>query len=421
MVGLLAVASPALALSALPGDVPFPDPISVPNAQAETVAAVDDVVHRALHQAANVCLAKEAAGLGCDASPGVPVLLQDVPRPPDAARAAAAGAEGSESVAWAAAREVGGRLSETAGADLRPLLPDPVERAEVDPPVTPSDLHSPLQGAKRVGLDEASPLVGAGEPGAVSVHAGEPWSASPLAQDPDRRPLRPGDGPAAFPPAPFPDAEASSWTGGAAAASSNVPRHDAAAAGVLLAGSMVVAVPLLALALYRRIVAARALEHPLRRALYHRIVAAPGLTPADLAAAEGLHYTSVVHHLRILEASRHIEVARRGGTLHCFENHARYGVAQKSALVAARQPTSRSILEGALREPGVPAAQVARALGIGRSAMKERLDTLAAWGLVATERDGRDRRVSVPTGARDAVVAALQASPSTATPTHTSP
>lgn len=158
-------------------------------------------------------------------------------------------------------------------------------------------------------------------------------------------------------------------------------------------------------AMYRRIRATRALDQPQRKDIYDRVVAEPGMTPGDLRAATGLHYTTCVHHLRILERLGMIELKRLGGQLRVFENHSRYSPTEARALAAARSPTARALLWLALARPGVTQADAAKHLGVARSTVKHHVDRLVEWGVLQVEADAANVRLRVAPGA----TAALQA------------
>jgi DNA-binding MarR family transcriptional regulator len=179
------------------------------------------------------------------------------------------------------------------------------------------------------------------------------------------------------------------------------------------AARMVVGTSLLlpAWALYRRVRANMALDQPQRRDIYERVVAEPGMTPSDLRAATGLHYTTCVHHLRVLSQLGFVELRRVGGQVRCFENHRRYGEAESNALAAARSPTAGKLLKLTLEQPGITPAEAAKDLGITRSTVKHHVDRLAAWGVLSTQQDGPHIRLHVVPAAEGALRAALAVKP----------
>lgn len=164
--------------------------------------------------------------------------------------------------------------------------------------------------------------------------------------------------------------------------------------------TFVAAAPLLAApvwALYRRILRARALDHPQRRQLLEAIQASPGLTVGELRAKAGLHYTTVLHHVRLLEEVGLVQRQRVGGQWHCFP-HA-IGATERNRTVAARSPTSEAVLRVVAANPGIRASDAARAVGIAPSSMKHHIDRLESWGLLKVTRDAGRVRLHVDGGA----------------------
>ncbi|MGQ0534659.1 MAG: winged helix-turn-helix transcriptional regulator [Methanobacteriota archaeon] len=175
---------------------------------------------------------------------------------------------------------------------------------------------------------------------------------------------------------------------------------------ILAVSGALLAVPPL-LALYRRVLAARALENPERRRIYDEIVRRPGVNPGDLRAATGLHYTTCEHHVRILADLGLIQTLRLGVHLRLYENHGRYGATETRVLAAMRHATTRAVLTHILRNPHVRPAEVARAVGLSRPAAKHHVDRLVSLGLVEAGRDGTAVRLSIAPKAVDPLIAAL--------------
>lgn len=159
--------------------------------------------------------------------------------------------------------------------------------------------------------------------------------------------------------------------------------------------------------MYRRIRAGAVLENPQRKVIYDRVLAQPGLTPGDLRAATRLHYTTCIHHLRVLSEQGLVMVKRLGGSIRCYENHNRYGVVESRLLAAARSATARGLLREALRSPDVTPADAAERLGVARSTVKHHMDRLAAWGLLEVRPDGSNLRLRVAPAAVDGLVGLL--------------
>ncbi|HLF22397.1 MAG TPA: winged helix-turn-helix transcriptional regulator, partial [Burkholderiales bacterium] len=171
--------------------------------------------------------------------------------------------------------------------------------------------------------------------------------------------------------------------------------------------AFVCALALPAWLLHRRIQSSKALDSPARRVVYDTIVAAPGATPADVRARTGFHYTTCIHHVRIL-ADLGLVVSRRvGGRIRLFENHGAYGIKDSQARIAVRTESVRGALGVVARRPGISLSDLAHEIGIAPSTAKHHVDALVASELVVAQRVGRMVRLSIAPHAVDAVAAAL--------------
>lgn len=155
--------------------------------------------------------------------------------------------------------------------------------------------------------------------------------------------------------------------------------------------------PLLAWALYRRILPHRALHHPVREDLLHRVRAHPGIHESQLAREMGLRHTHVQYHLRVLSEAGIVELRRFGG-LKCIFELGRLSSVEKAHALTERG-RSRSVLEGVGAEPGIAQRDLARRVGMSESSIKWHLDRLEQAGLVRTERARGAKRAWVQPGA----------------------
>jgi DNA-binding transcriptional ArsR family regulator len=155
--------------------------------------------------------------------------------------------------------------------------------------------------------------------------------------------------------------------------------------------------PLLAWALYRRILPSRALQHPVREDLLRRVRAHPGIHESLLAREMGLRHTHVQYHLRVLREAGVIEERRFGG-LKCIFEMGRHSSAEKAAAMTERG-RSRAVLLAVADQPGIAQRDLARTLAMSESSVKWHLDRLEGSGLVRTERARGSKRVWVQPGA----------------------
>ncbi|HVL86426.1 MAG TPA: helix-turn-helix domain-containing protein [Candidatus Thermoplasmatota archaeon] len=206
-------------------------------------------------------------------------------------------------------------------------------------------------------------------------------------------------------------------TAAEAAPGAQIARVPATAGAPPLAGALPLALLGLAVAvpawlLYRRVHRDRALAHPVRAAVFEEIRRRPGVTPGEVAAVLGVHYTTGEHHVRILADLGLLEVKRAGRTLHCFENHGTHGRVDKAVRIAVRTPAVAALLAAVARRPGLCPAEAARAAGVARSTGKQHVDRLAAAGLLRVERVGARVALRVPAEVVDPLCSALGRTPS---------
>jgi DNA-binding transcriptional ArsR family regulator len=140
-------------------------------------------------------------------------------------------------------------------------------------------------------------------------------------------------------------------------------------------------------ALYRRIISSGALDSPRRARIMDSIRAQPGITPGALRKATGLHYTSCLHHVRVLADTGFVDLRRVGGQWRCFpREHA--GLAAQRWWVASNGLTARALLALVASKPGISPAEAARELGITRSAMQHHTERLRGLGVIEATRAG---------------------------------
>ncbi|MGQ0534685.1 MAG: winged helix-turn-helix transcriptional regulator [Methanobacteriota archaeon] len=179
------------------------------------------------------------------------------------------------------------------------------------------------------------------------------------------------------PPAPGDAAGGVAWPGGIGAAGGVA---DAVRPG-LHAG--LVGIFLLPLwRLYRYLRDDEVLANVERRRVFEAVRREPGITPGELRRLLAVHYTTVQHHLRILEERGHVVGRRMGGRIRCFVAGGPVGSLEKRLLAVARTPTAFRLLELARSEPGISSREAARRLGTSESTTREHAARLAGFGLV---------------------------------------
>lgn len=282
----------------------------------------------------------------------------------------------------------------------------PRERLTLDAPEVPGTLvavrgppPAPLAAARGLLVERVQP--GAGNSAAGGEVSGPfPAHSLPLAPHAKTR-----TGPAAGEPAGTSEGpeEAPRTLGaraGVSAGASEGPGPRAVLVAVL--GGFALGFPLVRL--YRRIDRTAVLEHPVRREIHELVAGSPGLTPAEIGRATGLHYTTCVHHLRVLEDCDEVEVRRMDGRVRCFLNHGRFRALDRAVVAAWRSTTPRAIVGAVLRKPGLTPSELARRLGLHRATVTEHVDRLVEAGVLEEERAGRARRLSAAPGVLDSLL-----------------
>ena len=163
----------------------------------------------------------------------------------------------------------------------------------------------------------------------------------------------------------------------------------AAAGGLALAGAWAWRRWHLGLfALYARLLPARVLEHPTRRAILDLVTREPGLRLADVQRRLGLANGALRHHVDRLEAAGHLRSVADGP-------HRRL-----HPPAAGRLEPLPGLAERALRlleERGpLSASALAAALGVSRQALHYHVKKLAAEGRLSTARAGHELVLSLP-------------------------
>jgi DNA-binding transcriptional ArsR family regulator len=151
--------------------------------------------------------------------------------------------------------------------------------------------------------------------------------------------------------------------------------------GLLALGGLSI-LPLLRL--YRRMVQKECLTNELRTAILREVRHEPGVQPAELARRLTCSFKTVQHHLRVLQEFGHVDLERRGWSIHVFER----GVHPKAekGLYLARHPTRLRVLRAVAAQPGARCRDVARALGMGSPGVHSHLKALEKEGVL--RRDG---------------------------------
>ncbi|MGQ0537076.1 MAG: helix-turn-helix domain-containing protein [Methanobacteriota archaeon] len=169
---------------------------------------------------------------------------------------------------------------------------------------------------------------------------------------------------------------------------------------VPLAVYVVVGLAAALVALYSRIAGDRATEHALRAALYERVRAGAGVQAADLARETATHITTVLYHLRRLEASGLVRAHKAARGVCWTAAGARPGAAE---LAGSRSPTGRALLAAVAERPGRTTTDLAAAVGTSVQLAHYHLQRLARAALLSRTEDAGSVRWDLPGAVQTAV------------------
>lgn len=156
--------------------------------------------------------------------------------------------------------------------------------------------------------------------------------------------------------------------------------HSTPLDGLVLVASLLL--PIVLLALYRRLHSRKILDHPVRAAMVDIVKQAPGITVTDAGAAAGVDFKTALHHAQVLADYGHVDMSRQGRFIRLFENHSRYGVNEKRYVVAFESDSRRRITKAILLEPGITQRELRERLEFAKSTVNFHVTKLAESGIV---------------------------------------
>lgn len=133
---------------------------------------------------------------------------------------------------------------------------------------------------------------------------------------------------------------------------------------------------------YNRLSRDKVLESDVRKRIVRELSLRPGRTCAEIARELGVHYTTAVHHMRILEKFGKAVAHRTSSQLTFFQRDGSTPPASRAEIVALRRPATAALLEAARRHGSFRTRQIAGALGIPRSTAGDRIRILVCAGLL---------------------------------------
>lgn len=132
-------------------------------------------------------------------------------------------------------------------------------------------------------------------------------------------------------------------------------------------------------ALYARLAARRALEHPRRARMLDTLRASPGMTLAQLQRATGLSNGVARHHVALLQAAGAIRVVRDGSRRRLWPTEA--------PRVEGAPELGERVLDALAARGPMRAGELAAELGVSRQALHYHLKKLERAGRVVARRD----------------------------------
>ena len=162
----------------------------------------------------------------------------------------------------------------------------------------------------------------------------------------------------------------------------------AVAVGVSLLGLLAALVALKAGAatpLYLRVTRTHLLRNDNRRLVYETVRARPGVTVAELVRVTGLAEMVVRHHVRMLEAHRHLVLRGTGKVRGCFALDGAVDPQDATLHLILKDPTRRHLARLLAQAPQpLTQSELAEAAGISRRLVSHHLARLEEAGLVGS-------------------------------------
>lgn len=128
----------------------------------------------------------------------------------------------------------------------------------------------------------------------------------------------------------------------------------------------------------------RLLDHPVRADLFARIEERPGIHYLALVEASGKAKGAVSHHLATLSRAGIITAIRQRGFSSYFVRGA-IDAPVMHGLAAVKAPAAARALRDIAAEPGRPAREVARRVGLHESTLRHHVRRFSQAGMVAQE------------------------------------
>lgn len=140
---------------------------------------------------------------------------------------------------------------------------------------------------------------------------------------------------------------------------------------------------------YRKIAKNNILDNNIRSKMFEHICNNPGISFSALARECNIGKGTQQYHLKVLQREHKIISVKKKGQTGFFENNSKYGELQQTILMQLRSDTVRQIYEILILHPNVSRKEVARYLGISRSAVTWQMERLCADGTVSTTKSGK--------------------------------
>lgn len=159
-----------------------------------------------------------------------------------------------------------------------------------------------------------------------------------------------------------------------------------------------------ALPLFSKIKKGAVLDHPLREQVVEALRAEPGMTTQALRRRFEVGYSTLAHHVRILEQHDLVTAQREGRHRRLFVVGTTDRRARAGAALLANHATAR-VYEAVQAHPGGSLKRIAQATGVGANTVHWHLRRLEDAGLVTKRRVGRhvavDPATTAPEGPGD--------------------
>lgn len=179
--------------------------------------------------------------------------------------------------------------------------------------------------------------------------------------------------------------------------------------GVLGGGELAALSLVGALPLYNRLNRSATFDNETRRRIFDYVKNMPGACIADIATQVGVSHSTASYHLDKLCGFSLLTSTTDGNKVRFFVNGGTFTEEERRTLAVLDNPETRRVLATIVKHPWCYRAELTTLLGVSSPTVNWHLERLASAGLVAENRNGRNRFLFSEKGRLGALLTTLLA------------